>query len=208
MSELRIVDLNGGLPWNEFQIPGGSLPVQMVTLHVEPSRARSILVRFPPGWERPDPGWYECAEEFVVLDGAFAMSGETYRAGDWAYVPAGSVRVATASRPEALVLARFDGPARWHASLHSAPPVIRARLDEKIAPVPTRVGNLGGRLLRSGNPASWVLSAIRDTTVDYRVELLSLPSLVWASVPPGEPLPALEAPLFCRSFEEPATRDA
>jgi hypothetical protein len=188
---VTVVDLDGDLDWTEFQIPGANMPARVVTLYVErPSRARSLLVEFPEGFRRDSEGWYECAEELVVLEGGLQMSGETYGPNDWAWIPAGAVRTATVAQPRMLALARFDGPARWH---QVAPP-----RDAELS----RREQLGGsgRTLRRGDHISEWLDAPPVSPMDRDIEILGITTRTWARVPAGEPFPALEGPCFCRTF--------
>ena len=40
-----------GLDWEPFDVPGGSLPVAVSRLHLDPqTRAATLVVRFPVGW--------------------------------------------------------------------------------------------------------------------------------------------------------------
>src|SRR5436309_515203 len=115
MSGPVVVELDGDLDWADFEIPDSSVAVRLATLRKEPSRARTVLVRFPEGWERPGAGWYSVSEEMVFLAGTLEMSGEVYRPGDWAFVPSGTARSHTVAKSEVLTVARFGGPARWTA---------------------------------------------------------------------------------------------
>ena len=102
------------LDWEPFEVPGGSVPVSVSRLHADPeTRAVTLVVRFPAGWQRPEAGAYSAAEEVYLLDGSLEMNGTPYGAGTWFRVPAGAVRRHTASPGGAVALARFDGPARW-----------------------------------------------------------------------------------------------
>lgn len=104
----------GDAEWIDFDIPDGNGSVQMSLLREEEStRARTILVRFPPGWAREETGSYPCSEELWVIEGAIELSGERYGAGDWAFLPPGYRRFGMRTPEGALALARFSGPARW-----------------------------------------------------------------------------------------------
>lgn len=175
--------------WIPFDIPGGSAPVPIVALHADPSsRAQTLFVRFPAGWSRPVSGFYEAAEELIVISGLLHMSGVTYKPGDWGYVPAGSVRTSTDAPEECLVFARFDGPARWreaagaaglssmHATLAGEPRDLRAG-DGSTA----RFGSVGG-------------VAAGDT------EVFDLTRCAYAFVPGGSPMPLVDGPCFVRTI--------
>jgi hypothetical protein len=185
-----VIDLNGDLDWTDFQIPGGSISARIVALNVEqPSRARTLLVSFPDGFRRDVDGWYECAEELVVLEGGLQMSGETYGPNDWAWIPAGAPRSATRALPTMLALARFDGPARWHeGDSPSIGPVLRDVLGDR-----PRV------LCRGVHESAWLKEA-PSGVAGSDTELLALQTRRWARVPAGEPFPAFAGPVFCRTF--------
>lgn len=175
--------------WAEFPIPGGTAPVPIAQLHSDPSsRAQSLFVRFPAGWSRPVAGYYEAAEELVVISGVLHMSGRIYRPGDWGYVPAGSVRSATDAPEECLVFARFFGPARWReAASNDAPPVLAASLSGKSRVLRDSDGSVAryGRL-RAGAVAA------ADT------EVFDLANAAYAFVAAGSPMPSIDGPCFVR----------
>jgi len=195
------MNLQGDLAWRDFDIPGGNMPVRTVRLHRDES-STTLLVAFPVGWERPEVGAYEAAEEFILLEGGLRMSGAAYAEGDWVYVPAGARRFATAAEPEALALARFSGSARWTAG---------AGRDIEIARGSVQGGNLQGSpfgvgsaslLHRAGGVASWVLDAPpAGSRMAFDTELLALGDRFWAWVPASEPIPQLDGRCFCRTFE-------
>jgi hypothetical protein len=199
-----VVHLDGDLDWIDFEIPESNLPVRLVRL---PSPALTLVVRFPEGWRREAMGRYSVSEEIVFLDGTLEMSRETYRAGDWAYVPAGTTRIATEARSEVLTLARFDGPARWHSGSLEGSPNGRSLLRRALGPTGASVESpLGAgrawRLRRDAGEESWLLEAPpAGETAPRSAELTSLGSRTWASVSAGERFPALEGLCFCRTVE-------
>ncbi|MFI6481793.1 hypothetical protein ACIBH1_27950 [Nonomuraea sp. NPDC050663] len=100
-----------GLPADRsFLIPGSTTPVGLAELG-----GGAMLVRFPPGWSRPERGHYLAGEEFVLLDGELRVSGRRYRPGDYAWLPARTPRFSSATPDGALAVAWFDAPARWAA---------------------------------------------------------------------------------------------
>ena len=198
-----VVDLAGDLDWVDFEIPASNPPVRLATLRVEPSRGRTVLVRFPAGWERPEAGSYSCAEEMVLLQGTLEMSGARYDAWDWAYVPRRAERAATRARSEVLALARFDGPARWNAEASQAGEILRRGLEVGPGALPSPLGEGRAWSLRRGAADStWLLDAPPAGEVaPSAVEVLALRSRRWASVRAGEPLPDLDGLCFCRTFD-------
>ena len=199
-----VVALGDDVDWQDFDIPGSNMPARVVTLRVErPSRARVLFVRFPAGFERAVSGWYEAAEELVVIEGGLQMSDDSYHAGDWAWIPAKTARRKTAAHPQMLALARFDGPARWlegeDAPDHSGP--ARARLEPSVLDVDSPLGSGRARLLRSGEPTSWLLDAPdAGSRAPVDAEVFALASRTWAWVEAGEAFPHLEGLSFCRTF--------
>src|SRR5258708_4087427 len=112
--DATVVRFGGDLDWQPFDIPGGTMPVDLVRLHVErETRASTLLVRFPLGWRRDVAGSYASAEDFLAIEGELRMCGETFVSGDWGYLPAGALRTGMAAVAEVLTLARFAGRARW-----------------------------------------------------------------------------------------------
>jgi hypothetical protein len=91
----------------------GAAPVQMALLPKLPDGGFRAFVRFPKGWSRPDVGHYAVAEEFVVLEGALSLNGQTWNAGTHAWIPAFQRRRELASTSGCLVFAWFGGTPRW-----------------------------------------------------------------------------------------------
>jgi hypothetical protein len=169
------------------------------------TRALTVLVDFPAGWTRAQPGYYEAAEDVVFLDGALEMNGVTYRAGDWAHIPGGRVRRASVARERTIALARFGGGYRWvrgDADTTDDPPLRRA-LEPIGMDDASPFGHGRARLLRSGSPdASWLLDSLEPGTPSaVATELLDLAARAWAWVPAGDPLPAASGLCFARTFE-------
>ncbi|MGH2830579.1 MAG: cupin domain-containing protein [Actinomycetota bacterium] len=197
---MNVVDLDTSLDWTPFDIPGGSAPVQMHVLRDEPAtRARTLLVRFPKGWERFESGFYESAEELIVLEGALHLCGITFGSGDWGFVPEKHGRYDMSVDEPTVVFARFFGPARWVASeVHEELPLHRALSAASFEDAsPLGAGNAS--LLRLDE--AWLVSEVpAGVAAPVDTELLSLPSRHWTWTPAGEPLPDLAPPAFCRRF--------
>lgn len=108
--------------WFDIEIPGSDRSAQMHVLHSDPASGASVsMVRFPPGWSRPEVGHYSPAEEFVVLDGTLTV-GTPFTAGDYVYLPPRTVRQASSTEHGALVVAFFSGQASWVVGPPSEPP--------------------------------------------------------------------------------------
>lgn len=197
MSTVRVDD---PLDWISFDIPGGSAAVDMHVLRDEPSsRARTLLVRFPKGWERFETGYYESAEELIVLDGALRLCGITYGIGDWGYIPAGHGRYDMSVGEETLVFARFFGPARWvNEDVHEEVPMHRVLPSASFGDA-SPLGAGKASILRLDE--AWLVNAVpAGTPAAEDTELFSLPSRQWTWTQAGEALPDLAAPAFCRRF--------
>ncbi len=120
--------------WRSVPTPGSSLPLDAQLLAKDPTTgARTLLVRFPPGFARPAPGGYDVDEDFLVLAGELSMNGHRFRAGHWVDVPAGTVRARTESAEGALAVAWFSGVPVWRSCDADAPgPALRQhRLGER-----------------------------------------------------------------------------
>src|SRR5690606_15846474 len=77
----------------------------------------SLKVRFDGGYRRR-PGLSYSDQEIFVLGGELRVADETWRAGHYAFVPAGVALPATASPPGAEVLLMFNdgGPSFTHSA--------------------------------------------------------------------------------------------
>lgn len=186
------------LSWATVEIAGARPAVRLARL--SGSEGATLLVRFPPGWERPGDGHYEVIEEVLFLVGSFEMTGERYEAGDHTWFPARYPRSATRSPSGALAWAWFsgrndwiEGPAAGHGQ--SLPRATRRRWTDQE---PVAIAGLGrdvrGReLVTTGRrdcylvdelpPGAVVGSELRAT------ELFDLSTHACAVVPAGEPLP-------------------
>ena len=190
--------------WREFTIEGGDRPVELVRLRRDDDGPGfTVLVRFPPGWSRPGLGYYDVIEEALFLDGEFEMSGTTYGAGDYAWLPSGFARRDSRAPNGALVLAWFSAPNRLLAEPPDDPDSAAAdaiqrdwRTEDVVV---TPFGP--GRLLRQARQRSaWMvddLDAGAPATAD--VELFSLAEHAWTFVAAGATLPDLRGPVYARA---------
>lgn len=182
--------LSSGLVLDLLAAAGRSVPmpdanseVRSALLHRdEQTRARTLVVEFPPGFCRPVAGRYQAGEEFLVLAGELDLAGRKLVAGDWAWLPPGVLRRNFSSVPGAIVYAWFSAGNEWQAS------------DEELPCPPMRTESLGlgqaaPRSLRStaagdGPGASAVLAL--GTEVVGPAELLDLASFEWRRLAAGE----------------------
>lgn len=116
------VDLRAVDTWIDITIPGADRSAAMHVLHSDPDTGASVsMVRFPPGWSRPEAGHYTPAEEFVILDGSLRIGG-AYSPGDYVYLPPRTVREPSFTEHGALVVAWFSGRPRWVDGAPVVPP--------------------------------------------------------------------------------------
>lgn len=192
--------------WRDFEIPGGTVPVSLERLAVDrQSLTSQSLLRFPSGWARSEAGWYSVDEEFLVLEGALHMSAVTYRAGDYALVPAGFLRFASMTPGGALILTWFSGSAEWTKDAGHGPGYDSNRLVQATwANLPEEAGPIGaGRKLREeAELSSWILSGDVAATAPQAVDLFSIPDHTWSQAAPGDPVPSLSPPVFARAWSQ------
>jgi hypothetical protein len=196
---MTIVRLDDRPDWRPFDIPDSTPSVSMVSLRAEKeTRALSLFVRFPPGWQRPVTGYYEAAEDVLFLSGELEMDGLTYRAGDYAYIPAGKSRAGSSANGEVIALAKFCGPARWHQGAGDpSETALHLGIDSIEATEPSPLGAGRARVLRAG--AAWIVETVdagAPSPIDC--ELFSLGERAWTWAGKGEPLPDYSGPCFCR----------
>lgn len=111
MSRVTELDLTSTeQPWREVPMPGANLGLELVPL-ASAGETFTILGRFPAGFDRPTPGGYFGAEEFLVLDGYLEIEGQRYVRGDLTYIPASFLRTTMQAPEGCTVLAWFGGAA-------------------------------------------------------------------------------------------------
>ena len=179
------------LPWRSMTIPDSNLDVELTRLHLDPrTRANVALVRFPAGWARPGVGHYDCAEQFVVLDGGLEVSGVRFGEGEFGYLPARTVRAASGVAPGGcLAVAWFSGPPRWSVGPPASPPVEEV-LHGRVGHPPGDVG--GGACGLDGTPTG---------PVDSITELLWPELGGWCVLPAGALSPRLPGPVVLRRWQ-------
>ena len=75
--------------------------------------ACSLLLRFPPGWQREAVEHSRADEEFYVLEGALTIDGRRFAADSYAFRPAGSTRRRIKSSEGCVILAFYDREPGW-----------------------------------------------------------------------------------------------
>ncbi|HLI14633.1 MAG TPA: DUF4437 domain-containing protein [Acidimicrobiales bacterium] len=119
------------LPWTSGLYGGARPEVEVRVLSVDDETgASSLLVRYPPGFERREPHRLACDEEFFVLDGSLEVGDLHYGRYCYAHLPAGFERTAMRAPEGALAVTFFSGEPR----LSSEPmrPDDAARLVERV----------------------------------------------------------------------------
>lgn len=91
-------------------MPSSNAEIVSLLLHLDSAtRARSLVVQFPAGFARLEPGRYTVGEEFYVLTGALHLNDRQLSAGDWCWVPPSALRAGFRSEQGAVVYAWFSG---------------------------------------------------------------------------------------------------
>lgn len=172
-------------------MPGSNGPVSLAPLPDPGDHGFRAFVRFPHGWSRPGMGHYPVPEEFIVLEGALALNGHTWRAGGYAWIPAHHARSDTRTPAGCLAFAWFGGLPRWvpgRAAEASDGP------EERFAhwmDAPRRQLRDGARIreLRTGpEHATWIVEANADPARVLPLaghECLDLHDFSWSAGPPA-----------------------
>ncbi len=160
---------------------GANLPLELVRLE-SAGDTFAILGRFPAGFERPIPGGYACAEEFLVLDGGLELEGMRLARGALCFIPAHHVRAPMRAPRGCTVLAWFSGPAIFRPAedLDSAPAADIAMAAVQAAPT-------GTRLLHTTESDWDIIDAERLAAWTLPVDLVDLALTTWARVGPEAP---------------------
>ncbi len=194
------VQLRREVATTPFEVPEGSTPIGCC--HVADAPA-TLLLAFPPGWQRERSGHYLDAEEFIVLGGAMAMNEEVHRPGTWVLVPGRTLREATRTPEGALAVVWFDDGMRW-----STDP--RAAGDRSSHVDLTRAARASGRTPFGPGRAlrrrrSWFVNELRLDHPEVVRQVLATdaegaPTLWTAQA--GEALPPIAGPCFVRTTSD------
>lgn len=97
------------LPWRRIG-PGLARPdVEYKLLSRDnESGGCTVLLRYPPGWQRLGAEHLDTDEEFYVLDGALEIDGRRYGQDCYGFLPRGWTRGQTAAPQGCVVLAFYD----------------------------------------------------------------------------------------------------
>jgi quercetin dioxygenase-like cupin family protein len=69
----------------------------------------TVLFRYPANWSMPRAHYVNSDQEFFVLEGSLDFDGTIYKAGDYAYLPAGYMHNVMASKTGALTVNFYEG---------------------------------------------------------------------------------------------------
>lgn len=143
------------------------------------SRAVTVIFRFPQNWSMTRPHYVNSDQEFLVLEGELEINGTLYRAGDYAYLPAGLAHTSRSSGPGATLLNFYEGE---HLAFYEPTPagmylpekLIRKIVTEELPWQPTRekafaaLGpNVREKRLRHdpvSGESTWLIEVAADTT--------------------------------------------
>lgn len=188
-----------------FDIPDGSAPAHVAYLLSGPfGRDFTLLVSFPDGWNRTVRGYYEAAEEVVVLSGQIDIGDISLGPGDWGFMPAGWVRTSMKITGDTVAVARFFGPARWV-------PADKSITDDQARSMTlSESPDNGDTPLGPGVPlqiwdksSSWTIDSIRyGLTSALGIEVLDIAGKTWTWVPANEEVPAMGDRCFVRGYEQ------
>ncbi len=177
-------------------MPFSTGEIVSLLLHLdEITRARSLVVEFPPGFRRLEAGRYTVGEELFVLSGALELDGRTIKAGDWCWVPADALRTGFGSTRGAITYAWFSGRNDFVPA-----PSERTPTRSRIRSHP--LANAGGKLVLrdgrddSGPGRSAVISAGEEMI--GAGEVLDLASYVWARLAHNQKIHAGSAGVLMR----------
>lgn len=179
--------------WRVLPIPDSSSHVDTIRLCVGSYGSSTLLVRFPAGWKREVEGFYECAEEFVVLEGELHLSDFVFVTGDHGWVPARGARGLTHTPVKTYALAHFFGFPKWindRAARFESSETRRHRNCE--------IGDLIRGDVGDGTPGStYFRGAGENVTTETGGEAITVDGR-WSELLPGE-IVTLPADAFIRS---------
>lgn len=194
---MRTMDLSAdGLAAQDWQwgnIAGAKSPAELVRLAKSTNTtAMMALVRFPAGWERPESGTADRAEEFLVLAGQVELSGVMIEAGETALITPGAVRSGMRTTDGCTIVAWFSAPPTWD-------PRDTPSLDGKG--IVTTSGEQAYRETRDDIPGSVrVEQSLAGGIADTECDVLALGSRQWWFVSAGEELPTCAEPVIVRHW--------
>lgn len=95
--------------WQTGVLPGLLADVDCKVLSMDDETgACSVILRYPEGWSQKGAQHLQGAHEFLVLDGAMEISGQSYPFDSYAYLPAGFTHENWAAKEETIALTFFS----------------------------------------------------------------------------------------------------
>lgn len=181
---MSVTDLNSAdLPWLEHNIAGSDKPARLVMLHADSERqTRTVLVSFPPGWQRDAVGHQPAGEEMVILSGALSISGLRAGLDDYLVIEPRATRSATSVEDDTRAVVWFSGPGGGWTDGEAA--------DAGTASVsPLAVGEQRGPHAELVGTVT-VHDELAEQTFPTDIDVLWTGDSHWAHVPAGEIVPA------------------
>lgn len=97
------------LDWQSGKLPGKLAQVECKTLSEdEETGACSTILRYPKEWSQTETVHLTADHEFIVLDGALEINGQTYQPDSYGYLPAGHTHKGWSAPDGAVVLTFFS----------------------------------------------------------------------------------------------------
>jgi hypothetical protein len=117
------------LPWHRALGGGLRDDVECKVLSRDGTDGSStMVVRYPPGWQRTGPECLFAHEEFLVLDGTIEVNGRRYERHAYAFLPAGFVREHASAPGGAVLLTMWYGEPRGVRAAQAPAGLYDARL--------------------------------------------------------------------------------
>ena len=182
--------------WRRVPMPGANLGIDLVPLQ-SAEGAFTMLGRFPAGFERPGPGGYLAAEEFLVLDGALELEGTVVERGSLCAIPERWERTVMRSPRGCTVLAWFSGPADY-----LPPAELSGRSGQGLRVVPALDAAAASPVLRT-DQARWERAEALADPVERPADVVDLALTTWVRIEPGGPADVPPGPLLMRVPAEP-----
>lgn len=101
------------IPWARGLYGGARPDVESKVLSADDTDgSATLVVRYPPGWQRSRAEHLLAHEEFLVLDGWIEVNGRRYDTHTYGFLPKGHVRASARAPEGAVLLTMFYGEPR------------------------------------------------------------------------------------------------
>ncbi len=114
------------------------------------NKAVTVIFRYPANWSMPKPHYVNSDQEFYILNGSVNFDGTIYKAGDYAYLPAGYYHGLMKSDEGCTMLNFYEGE---HLAFYEQTPAgmyIPGKLIKK-----TQTGKLKWKPLKDESAEAW-----------------------------------------------------